>query len=149
VAEALEELPVLARALKDGNLLWSAVRELTRVATPETERQWLEVAQGKSVRQLEELVAGRRRGDPPTSASHPSERRHVLRFEVAPETFALFREAMAALRRSSDSALDDDAALLAMARLALGGPRDEGRSSYQIAITVCAECRPWPSACER
>jgi hypothetical protein len=64
----------------------------------------------------------------------------VLRFEVAPETFALFREAMVALRRSVDDSLDDDAALLALARLALGGPRDEGRSSYQIAVTVCAEC---------
>jgi len=30
--------------------------------------------------------------------------------------------------------------LLALARLALGGPRDEGRASYQIAVTVCAEC---------
>jgi len=140
VAEALEELPVLASALAEGSLHWSAVRELTRVAAPETEHEWLEVAQGKSVRQLEELVAGRGPGDSPTSPSQPSERRHVLRFEVAPETFALFREAMTALRRSSDSALDDDGALLAMARNVLGGPRDEGRASYQIAVTVCAEC---------
>jgi hypothetical protein len=43
-------------------------------------------------------------------------------------------------RRNTNAALDDDAALLALARLALGGPRDEGRSSYQIAVTVCAVC---------
>jgi hypothetical protein len=30
--------------------------------------------------------------------------------------------------------------LLAMARHVLGGPRDEGRASYQIALTVCTEC---------
>jgi hypothetical protein len=140
VAEALEELPALARALEQGRLHWSAVRELTRVAAPETEREWLEVADGKSVRQLEELVAGKSPGDTPSSPSQPSERRHVLRFEVAPETFALFREALLALRRSSDAALDDDSALLALARHVLGGPRDDGRASYQIALTVCAEC---------
>jgi len=140
VAEALEELPVLTQALDQGTIHWSAVRELTRVAVPENEREWLAVATGKTVRQLEELVAGKGLGDDPSSPSRASERRHVLRFEVAPETFALFREALTALRRSTGGALDDDAALLALARLALGGPRDEGRASYQIAVTVCAEC---------
>jgi hypothetical protein len=140
VAEALEELPLLTQALQHGTVHWSAARELTRVAVPENESQWLALAQGKSVRQLEELVAGKAPGDDPSSAPRASERRHVLRFEVAPETFALFREALTALRRSTGAALDDDAALLALARLALGGPRDEGRASYQIAITVCAAC---------
>jgi len=140
VAEALEELPVLTQALEQGTVHWSAVRELTRVAVPENERAWLAVAHDKTLRQLEELVAGKTTGDDPSSPPRASERRHVLRFEVAPETFALFREALTALRRSTDSALDDDAALLALARLALGGPRDEGRASYQIAVTLCAAC---------
>jgi hypothetical protein len=140
VAEALEELPALTQALEQGSVHWSAVRELTRVAVPESEAAWLAVAHGKSVRQLEELVAGKTLGDDPSSPQRISERRHVLRFEVAPETFALFREALTALRRSTDAALDDDAALLALARLALGGPRDEGRASYQIAITLCPNC---------
>src|SRR6187549_2753843 len=53
VAEALEELPVIARALEQGDLNWSAARELTRVAVPATEREWLEISQGKTVHQLE------------------------------------------------------------------------------------------------
>jgi hypothetical protein len=64
----------------------------------------------------------------------------VLRFEVAAETFALFRDAMSQLRRRSDHRVDDDALLLEMARAVLGGPRDEGRSSYQVSLTVCSEC---------
>src|SRR6185295_14217765 len=67
VAEALESLPALARALEEGRLSWSAVRELTRVAVAETEREWLELAAGKSLRQLEELVAGKRPGDAPAT----------------------------------------------------------------------------------
>jgi hypothetical protein len=38
VAGALERLPELEQALSAGELTWSAVRALTRVATPETER---------------------------------------------------------------------------------------------------------------
>jgi len=140
VAEALEQLPVMAHALEQGTLHWSAVRELTRVAVSENERAWIDVARGKSIRQLEELVAGKRPGDDPCSPHQPEARRHVLRFEVAPETFALFREALTALRRSTDAALDDDAALLVMARHVLGGPREDGRSSYQVVLSVCAEC---------
>lgn len=140
VAEALEALPNLARALETGSLGWSAVREITRVAVADTERAWLELAQGKTVRQLEELVASKNPGDDPSAPSPAPVRPRVLRFEVAPETFALFREAMLSLRRSSPDRLDDDAALLSMARHILGESREDGRSSYQIALNVCAAC---------
>ena len=49
---------------------------------------WLEVARGKTVHQLEALVAGKSPGDKPSSASQPDARRHALRFDVAPETLA-------------------------------------------------------------
>jgi hypothetical protein len=140
VAEALEQLPELATQLELGAVSWSAVRELTRVAVRETEDEWLSAAKGKTVRQLEELVAGKLPGDRPMDPNRESARRHVLRFEVSSETFALFREAIQQMRRNTDVAFDDDAALLAMARQALGGPSDEGRSGHQIALTVCAKC---------
>ena len=110
------------------------------MATPETETAWLEVARGKLARELEPLVAGARPGDLPDAARSPGVRRHVLRFEVEAETYAAFRQAVVELRRASDASLDDDAALLAMARAVLGGPRDEGRASYQVSLCVCSEC---------
>src|SRR5262245_4484576 len=82
VAAALESLPELASAFEAGRLSWSAVRELTRVAVADTERTWLELALGKSLRQLEELVAGKPRGAAPSEPPDPSAIRHVLRFEV-------------------------------------------------------------------
>jgi len=140
VAEALEGLPALARALSSGELSWSATRELTRVVVPDTEQEWLAFAQGKTVRQLEQVLAHRHCGDTPACPPDLSARRHTLRFDVAAETLALFREALSELRRRAGAQLDDDAALLELARCVLGGPSDEGRASYQVVLNVCPDC---------
>jgi hypothetical protein len=137
-------LPEISQALRDGALSWSAVRELTRVAVPENEETWLQAAKSRSVRQIETLVAGHRPGDAPDDPHDPSLARHVLRFEVSADTLATFREALAKIKRESGSSLDDDAALLLVARHILVGPMDSGRSNYQIAFTLCDECdRGW------
>jgi hypothetical protein len=117
------------------------LRELTRVATPETEHAWLERARGNSVRDIERLVSGHRPGSLPDDAPDPSLHKHVLRFEVSGEALATFREAMAKIRRDAGGALDDDAALLLMARQVLTGPADEGRASYQVELSVCEHCQ--------
>jgi hypothetical protein len=146
VAEALERLPALSAALESGTLHWSAARELTRVVAVETQTAWIEVARGKSLRQIEALVAGANPGDTPGAPAAPGNalgapaQRHVLRFEVTGETFAAVREAVAQLRRAQGGLVDDDAALLAMARALLGGPSDGGRSSYQMSLAVCPNC---------
>ena len=140
VAEALERLPRLAEALGSGALGWCAARELTRVAVPGTEQRWLDAARGKTQRELEALVADKAPGDAPDAPGTGEPRRHVLRFEVAADTFATFRHAMQHLERAAGSRLDHDALLLAMARHVLGGPSDDGRSSYQISLQVCSGC---------
>src|SRR5690606_38559391 len=140
-ALALERLPELRAALCEGSLPWCAVREVARVATPETEHEWLEAARGKTVRQIERLVSGREAGDRPSEPGRPEMRRHVLRFEVSAQTYATFREAVAAIRRRSSEPMDDDALLLQVAREILRGPSDTGRCSYQVAVTICERCR--------
>ncbi|HEY3493698.1 MAG TPA: HNH endonuclease signature motif containing protein, partial [Polyangiaceae bacterium] len=121
-------------------LNFSVIRELTRVATRDTEGDWVQVARGKTVREVEQLVSRRRPGNRPDDAADPRAKRHVLRFEVSGEVLATFREALGKMRREASEALDDDAALLLLSRYVLGGPRDEGRSSYQVALTVCERC---------
>ena len=141
VAEALEGLPTMGRALRDGSVSWSALRELTRVATSDNEHEWLQVARERTARQIEEIVAGHRPGDRPQDRLDRSLRKYVLRFEVSAETMATFREAMAKLRREAGSSIDDDAAVLLLARQILVGPTDSGRASYQVALTICEHCR--------
>jgi len=147
VAEALEQLPELDQALRDGTLSWSAGRELTRVAAPDNEHRWIGFVEGRSVRQIEELVSGHRVGDSPGEPSEGGAPRHVLRFEVSSDTYSMFREAVAKLRRDSGGPLDDDGALLLIARGVVGGPADAGRASYQVALTLCEACgRGWQNA---
>jgi hypothetical protein len=141
VADALQGLPEIEQALRDGAITWSAARELTRIASRENEQEWLEAAKGLTARQVEDMVAFHRPGDGPRDPADSSPRRHVLRMEVSAETLATFREAMAKLRRDAGESLDDDAALLLLARNTLGGPNDQGRANYQIAMTVCETCR--------
>jgi Holliday junction resolvase RuvA-like protein len=140
VAEALEMLPLVAGALESGAVSWCAARELTRVAVPDTEQAWLDAASGKTQRELEALVANKCPGDSPKAPPTESPRSRVLRFEVAPDTFATFRAAMQRLQHAAGGHLNDDALLLAMARHVLGGPKDAGRSSYQISLAVCSTC---------
>jgi len=99
VAEALEGLPELSRALRSGELTWSVVRELTRVTLPTTEGDWLGAARDRTAREVEELVAGHRAGDLPSDAPDSTIRRHFLKFEVSGETRAGSRGAREAAPR--------------------------------------------------
>jgi hypothetical protein len=146
IARALEDLPESTRELRAGSATWSSLRELTRVATPETERSWLEAARGQTVRQIEQLVSGHRPGDMPGSPKSTAAERHVLRFEVSGEVLAIFREAMVKLRREAASSLDDDAALLLMARQVLEGPLDDGRASSRTPRRLAPRSALLPGA---
>jgi hypothetical protein len=105
-----------------------------------TEREWLKAARGKSVREVERLVSGHRPGNRPDDWRDPEAKRHVLRLEVSGETLAVFRDALALMRRDAGEPIDEDAAVLLLVRTALAGPREEGRASYQVALTVCENC---------
>src|SRR5262249_29413437 len=63
VARALGALPRLAQALACGELSYSKVRELTRVATPQTEERLLAAGRAGTAQHVERLVRGWRRMD--------------------------------------------------------------------------------------
>jgi hypothetical protein len=140
VAEAIVALPSMNDALSSGELCWSAVRELTRVAVPETEAEWIAAARGKSMRAVEDMVSGRRSGDRPGDPSDPTLKLHVLRLEISGDALAAFREARKRIELEVGHSLDDDEAVRMLAHHALGGPGDPGRAAYQVAVTICEQC---------
>jgi hypothetical protein len=134
VARELGELLCIEHALANGELFYSMARELTRVATWETEEAWLAAVAGKGLREVERMVSGRAKGDLPGAPSKPENVRHVLTFEVSAETHALFRQARKALKEETGEQLDDDRFLALLARRALQPGNGDG-PRHQIAIT--------------
>ena len=63
VVREQEWLPQLDKAYLEGRLSWSAVREITRVATRETESEWIAPAEEKDFRQVEQAVSRVDHGD--------------------------------------------------------------------------------------
>ena len=57
VASRLGELPGLAQQAARGEIEWSKLREVVRVASPETEAVWLELCMNRSYAQIERLVS--------------------------------------------------------------------------------------------
>ena len=57
-ARALEQLPLISRAMEEGRISFSKVRALTRAATPENEAELLAFAKASSAASLERLVRG-------------------------------------------------------------------------------------------
>jgi hypothetical protein len=112
VAHALENLPLLARALATGELSYAKVRALTRVATPETEETLLAVGRAGTAEHVERIVRGWRRMDRKeevreTARQHASRSLHVypdedsmvrVRGRLTPEAGALLMQALAAAR---------------------------------------------------
>jgi hypothetical protein len=146
VAEALAELPKVRDAFDGGELAYSAVRELSRVVVPTTEAAWLDAVRGRTLREIEPMVAGRKKGDLPETPVAPGAARHVVRFEVSAETLALLRDARIAIADATGEQLDHDALLAALCRSVLDGAEaaEPKRARNQVAITICEVCeRGW------
>jgi len=151
VAHAIVELPAIGAALSQGELSYSAARELTRVATDETEQAWLEAANDKNLRDIEQLVSGHKRGDRPDDPVDPKLRKRTLRYEeLDEETVAILRQARQILEREVGERLDENQFLRTLGRMvvdaASGGAEGSTRTraAYQIAVTTCEQCkRAW------
>ena len=137
VAEALDALPAIEAALDAGVLSYSAVRELTRIATRKTEDAWLAACRGKTVRQIEELVAERDAGDAPTSDPNPDLRARPVMMMLRPAEEALLRETRKRAEAERGEKLDDGELMRALCtRFTDDEPATDARPSrprHQIA----------------
>jgi hypothetical protein len=152
VASELGELPELEAALREGVLSYSAVRELSRVADPETQSAWVESARGRTLRTIELLVGRRKKGDRPGDPPSSEIKPRRLSYEVSPETFALLREAKNVLENEVGAFMEDEDFIHALCRAVIDGHEttssdEPSRPAHQLAITICDECqRGWQDA---
>ncbi|MFO0725822.1 MAG: HNH endonuclease signature motif containing protein [Myxococcota bacterium] len=136
VAEALERLPKLRGLLRRGERSWSALREITRRATPETEDAWIARTAGKTVREIERMAAVEPGGKGPDAT-------YRVVVELSAAEYADFLAAAEHARREIGPAATQQEALMAMVHRELG-QRGESEPGYQTAVTLCAGCeRTW------
>jgi Holliday junction resolvasome RuvABC DNA-binding subunit len=151
VARELAELPALEAELGSGALPWSAAKELSRVMTPRTEAAWLARARGKNLRDIEELVAGHKKGDDPDAPKDPAlmTRRWVV--ELPPRVDALLQQCRVAAANEQGSHVDDADLIELLCRDFLAGSSapagTPSRPVHRIVIHKCDECgRGWQDA---
>ena len=165
VARALGDLPRLSAAMQRGELSYSKVRALTRVATPANEDDLLDFARCATAAQVERLARAWRRVDR-VAAAADERRRHdsrhletwvdddgmlVIRGRLSPEVGAVVRRALDAafdrLRRESADAADlsvgqrraDALGLVAESALAAALDRGMAGDRYQVVVHVDEE----------
>ena len=156
VARALAELPRLSAAMQRGDLSYSKVRALTRVATPANETELLDFAQCATAAHVERLVRAWRRVDRVAEAADDRRRqesRHletwvdddgmvVIRGRLSPEVGAVVRCALEAAAdrlyqeaKAADDGVETSAgqrradALGLVAEAALAADLDRGAST--------------------
>jgi hypothetical protein len=145
VANALADLPAIAASFEEGELSFSSVRELTRVANGDTDAEWRDFGVGKTVREIEDSVACHAPGSRPSDPPDPAIRPQVLRLVLRPDTYARFRQARTALCDEQQRSLDDDELISALCDIALNRGQSSSaqttRAPYQVAMTVCGRCK--------
>ncbi len=141
VARALVRLPMTMQKLSRGVLSFSAVRELSRVATAGTEEDWLAKVEGMNVHQIERAVAGHTPGDLPDDPKQPDLRIRSIRLQLPNEVYALWRQARVELESEYGIELGDLQFVEMLLRRALDQSSGANGPSHQIAYKQCDDCK--------
>ena len=89
-ARALVDLPRISASLSRGELSFSAVRALSRVATPENETDLLELARGCTTAQLERVVRAWKKGSRQDEETRERERYDSRSLSVFPDDDGMY-----------------------------------------------------------
>lgn len=136
------ELPLIADTFQRGELCFSAVRELTRVATAENEHEFLLKAQGRTARDVEKMVAGLRRGDSPEDDPDPALIEKKIFLAVSAPVWARYRRKRTELEKAYGQRLDDSEFLDRLLRDAEAPATGEvTKPAVQVAVTTCKRCK--------
>jgi len=139
VAMELIDLPEIAARFREGEIGWTAVREVTRVATAETEDEWLDACEGKSATEIQQMVKGYRKGASPTAKPDPAIVEDWIGLSVPPAVFAMWRQMRGALDAEAGKRLSDAEVAERLCKLATSG--ETSGPAFQIAITTCRQCK--------
>jgi len=148
VAFALEELPAIARAFEAGELSYSKVRAVARVATAESDAEWLAAARTHTAEELETMAArstpdeeGRRRLF--TRPVNKLVTRMVV--ELPADEMEIISRALDRIREEAGGKLAMSEALVLLAADSLAGdPRPVSTADrYTVVVHAGADGTAW------
>ena len=126
VSRELESLPYLRRLSNQGQIDWSKLREIVRVATEETERQWADLCRNHTYAEIENLVARSQRGEIPPDQPTQRAPRSELRLQFEPDQMAVLERGLQLMCQLTGRALPMAEAIeLVMAEKLSEHPVDE------------------------
>ena len=166
LARKLEQLPQVRESVANGQVGYTKAREIVKVASPENEKGWVEVAKGSSRRELERQVAeaqghARRqaKANPGQASLVPMEKSSNtppaavpvrLAVDMTPEQFALYESLLEKLHKQGPVGNRAEMLLEAMAELVESRENSAGEKaprgalaggpSYQIHVHKCPDC---------
>ncbi len=159
VAHALAKLPLISESMSQGDISYSKVRAVTRVATPENEQDLLQIALGGTAGQVERIVRAWRKIDLETEKELANEQQAraevstfededgmlIVRAKLPPDIGAVFLKALEAAsdvvyRKDTERPLGHRRAeaLKLISEAALTSELDAGSSAdrYQVVVHV-------------
>jgi hypothetical protein len=155
VARVLELLPVISEGLRRGQISFSKVRALTRIATPETDQPLFDLAQAGTAAQVEKIVRACRRCGPQEErdkerwvhamryleVSRDEDGMYVLRGRLDPEAGAVLMRALDAggevlYQRRKNEEQEDGARESDREPARSSDPRSIGRSTDPDGLTA-------------
>lgn len=138
VARSLRSLHRLSERFAAGELVYTVVRELCRVVTPETEVAWLAAVEGQTCTAVQRMVMGREEGALPTDPVDDDLVPNKVTLTLSVDALALLEEARSKATRDAGHHVDDSAFIREsmLAYLCGGSDRDAGKAAFQIALTV-------------
>ena len=153
VAAALAALPAIERALARGEISYSKVRAVTRVAAATTAAEWLAEARVRTAEELEVLVARSLPGRPLThrlsaKALNGSTGRMIV--DLPLEEMEVVMRALARIRREAGGTLGASEALVYLAADSLAGePRGiDGAERYMVVVHAGKDGTAWAETAE-
>lgn len=145
VARSFDRMPDISEAFRTGEIGWTKVREITRVATPETEGVWLERARKHDANTVARMVAVSpaeyKRGKALTTEAQPEVTPQLihLHLRLTPEQFAVLEQAVSLARARAGKRLSREAAVAALAKTALSSADSRSKVRHQVIIEVDPE----------
>ncbi len=160
IAAKLDGLPQIDEAFSRGDLRLSAVRSIIKVATAETEKDWVEFAKSHRVDEVERRVAAARAGEKPKDDRGWGGKkvRYPYKFNVTPEnhnSFEMLANVLSA-RRGIEVSVEDAICEAVKRTLAEeiqnngtdgeNGTEKKIAASLRLVIYQCPTCKEYASA---